>query len=653
MRYFEIVVPRQKIPILTYQSNLELNHGDIVSVPFRNEKTIGIVLSENLTIKNQTQKYIIKDIEGKISSFSLSPNFLDFVQKFSKYYLVDIASCCKMILPLKIKENELEKDEHDKKTEETIYELNLPSLNPEQQTAYEEMRSSQKVSLLEGVTGSGKTEIYFHIIADYLKQDKQVLVMLPEIGLTSQWMERFAAAFGFKPSIWHSSITPAKKRKIYNKIVDGSAKVIIGTRSSLFLPYKKLGLIIIDEEHDGAYKQEENILYNARDAAILRASLDNIKIILVSATPSLETYQNCHTDKYQHSVLRTRFGKAKMPSINIIDMKKESKGRWISEPLTEAIKQGLSKGLQSLLFINRRGYAPLMLCGSCGYRASCHNCSSWLVVHKKKNLLICHHCGYEAKLEKQCPSCSSENMISCGPGVERIEEEARKLFPESRIQVLTKEEANSTSDMEKIIENITNSKIDIIIGTQIITKGYHFPKISTVGIIDGDIGNSNIDLKANERCFQILQQVSGRAGRDEFEGSVYIQTYFPESKLLNVLSNNLIQDFYELELKNREQNFFPPFSRIIAIIITGPNEFETLSFSKSMLRYAPISKRVRILGPAPATMSKLRGAYRFRILAIADKSFNLQSYVTEWISKNNTGKNGTTIRVEVDPYSFY
>ncbi len=650
MRYFEIVIPRQKTPILTYRSKLDLKIGDMVCVPFRNEKITGTILSENTQLQNQSPKYIIKDIEFKFDSFSLSKNFLSFIEKFSKYYLVDLASCCKMILPIKIKKEELEQSANP--DIEEITEPNLPLLNEGQQRSYEEISLSKKVSLLQGVTGSGKTEIYFHLIADFLKQNKQVLVMLPEIGLTSQLMERFAETFNFKPLMWHSAISPSKKRKIFNKIIDGSAKVVIGTRSSLFLPYKKLGLIVIDEEHDGAYKQEENILYNARDAAILRASLDGIKIILVSATPSLETYQNCLNDKYQYSVLTSRYGKAKMPSINIVDMKKQGKDRWISAPLTEAINKGIASGLQSLLFINRRGYAPLMLCASCGYRAACNNCSSWLVVHKRKNLLICHHCGHEEKMQKHCPNCLSENLISCGPGVERIEEEARKLFPESRIQILTREEANSDRSMEEIIENIENSKIDIIIGTQIITKGYHFPKISTVGIIDADLGNSNIDLKANERCFQILQQVSGRAGRDEFEGSVYIQTYYPENNILNILSNNLVKDFYEIELKNREQNFFPPFSRIIAIIIAGGSELEALNFGKQMVRSAGISQRVRILGPAPATMSKLRGAYRFRILAIADKNFNLQSYVTEWISKNNS-PNNINIRVEVDPYSFY
>ena len=696
MKNIQILTSRQKVPVLTYSADEDVAIGDIVLVPFRNQNIMGVVWNENL--EKQTKEFSVKPIIHKFDLPPLSAGFIKFLESFAKYYIIDLASCCKMVLPVLLKE---ETKRHSERAcngargiQQTAYgeaiqnwtfkmpssnnsssyklyaglhgsaialplsdvglcpprdDVSLPSLNSQQQKAYEEISASKKVSLLEGVTGSGKTEVYFHAIADCISAGKQVLLMLPEIGLTSQLLERFEKTFGFKPALWHSGITPAKKRKIFEGVARGEEPVLIGTRSSLFLPYKNLGLIIVDEEHDGAYKQEENILYNARDAAIFRGSFENIKIILVSATPSIETYLNVKNEKYQHSVLSIRYGSAKMPAVNIVDMKKEAKDRWISKPLELAIRSGLENGLQTLLFLNRRGYAPLMLCNSCGFRFACESCSSWLVVHKKTNSLICHHCGFERKIPKTCPDCSNESIISCGPGVERIAEEASNLFPQARVHLFTKEEANSK---DEIISEITESNIDIVIGTQIITKGYHFPKVTTVGIIDADFGVANIDLKANERCFQILQQVSGRAGRDEYEGSVYIQTYFPDNKIFEILSQNQAAEFYQNELENRQQNFLPPYSRIIAVIITGDDEIQTLNFAKRAKNHAPKTDRVKILGPAPATMSKIKGNYRFRILLIADKSFNIQAYANEWIRLCNF-RTKENIRVEVDPYSFY
>lgn len=476
--------------------------------------------------------------------------------------------------------------------------------------------------------------------------------MLPEIGLTKQLIERFTKVFGFKPYVWHSAVTPSKKRDVFVAISTGKAKVIIGTRSSLFLPYKDLGLIIVDEEHDGAYKQEENILYNARDAAVLRASFEKIKIILVSATPSMETYLNIKNEKYHHCKLSKRYGVAKIPSVKIIDMKNTRKGNWISKQLEDAIRNDLENGLQSLLFLNRRGFAPLMLCTSCSFRFACKSCSAWLVVHKKTNSLICHHCGHTDTIPNSCPECLSETILACGPGVDRIAEEAQNIFPKARIHVFTREQSSLVGGTDEFIQNVEQGNIDIIIGTQIITKGYHFPKISTVGIIDADLGASNIDLKANERCFQVLQQVSGRAGRDEYEGTVYIQTYFPDNPILQILSNNLTQEFYDAELESRKNSFLPPFSRIIALIITGKNEITTMNFAKKIKNMAPNTDRVKILGPAPATMSKLKGNFRFRILLIADKSFNLQNYASQLVNLQIPATH-ENIRLEVDPYSFY
>ncbi|MDX1924396.1 MAG: primosomal protein N', partial [Rickettsiaceae bacterium] len=507
------------------------------------------------------------------------------------------------------------------------------------------------VSLIHGVTGSGKTEIYFHVIEQMLKSEKQSLLMLPEIGLTQQIVERFETTFGTSCAVWHSSISPAKKRDIFFGVNQGSCKVLIGTRSSLFLPFKNLGVIIVDEEHDGSYKQEEMSLYNARDGAVLRGYIENAKVILVSATPSVETYNNAKTGRYHHVILGSRFGNAQLPNINIVDMKKQERGNWISAPLKNAIANALSIKKQVILFINRKGYAPLILCVSCGFRFTCNHCSSWLVYHQESSALICHHCGYNIKYPNECPYCGGNNLVPCGPGVERVAEEAASLFPDAIIKQFTKD-YNPEEEEMPIIKMIENGMVDIIVGTQILTKGYNFPNVTVVGIIDADTSMSNIDLKATERCFQILSQVSGRAGRSEHEGLSFLQTYYPANEIFEYIRTSNPELFYETEIKRREDGFLPPASRIIALIITGDHELETLDLAKKVRNSAPKTERVRILGPAPATMSKLRGKYRFRLLLISDKTYNIQNYASAIISKFSL-KIKHRIRVEVDPYSFY
>ena len=642
---YKILLARPKVPLLTYSSmQTDLQIGNIVSVPFRNAYSFGIVWQKEENISKNI-KYEIKEIQQIYDFIKLEKNFIDFLKTFSRYYMIDMASVCKMVFPINnidfIKFKKINND----------IQINLPNLSIKQTQIYEKLKATNEVSILQGVTGSGKTEIYFHLIADNLQKGKQVLVMLPEIGLTNQIIDRFEKTFGQTPGIWHSSITKAKKRDIYYNIATGNQKVVIGTRSSLFLPFKNLGLVIVDEEHDSSYKQEELNLYNARDSAVLRGQKTGAKIVLVSATPSIESYNNALNGKYHHVFLDERFLGVSMPEVEIVDMKKEEKDKWISSILCQEISKAIYKKQQSILFINRRGFAPLMLCSSCSFRFSCSNCSSWLVHHKKENRLICHHCGHNIKIPSLCPECNEESLISCGPGVERIEAEAKTLFPKAKICCFSKDNVSTLENTKKLIKEIESGIYDIIIGTQMLTKGYHFPNVTVVGVIDGDVGSSNIDLKANERCFQILNQVGGRAGRENNEGKMIIQSYFPDNPLFQTIKNYNLEEFYKIELESRKNNYLPPIVRAACIIITGSEELKVRNFSWEIKSLFKGTDKIQILGPAPATMSKIKGKYRFRILILADKKIKIQEYINQRLEKINNNK--FNLRVEIDPYSFY
>ncbi len=642
MKHFLVQTTRPALPSLIYESALDLQEGDIVIVPLQNQNIIGVVLGEQETMD---YSYNIKQILYKFPEIQINKCLIKFIQKFAKYYMIDESSIFKMVIPIKITAKSAARNiYHD-------FEYKLPCLSVAQTKVLEEIQESSKVCLIHGVTGSGKTEIYFYAIAETLKRGEQALLMLPEIGLVGQIVERFEGVFGISPSLWHSSVTPAKKRDIFYGVINGSCRIVIGTRSSIFLPFQNLKLIVIDEEHDGSYKQEEGGLYNARDAAILRGNICNAKVVLVSATPSIETYANVQEGKYHRFHLRERYGASELPEVQIIDMKKEERGNWISRPLREAIAHALECGMQVILFINRKGYAPLILCSSCGFRFTCINCSSWLVYHKEHSSLMCHHCGYKILYPKECPECSNETLVPCGPGVERVYDEAREIFSGARIGKFVREDSE-INNSESIVEQIIKREIDIIIGTQILTKGYHFPFVTVVGIIDADTGIANIDLKANERLFQLLNQVSGRAGRSLDKGQSFVQTYYPSHEIFSYIKSGDDEVFYEAESKKRRLEFLPPVSRIISIMVSGDSEIEALNLAKQLRNFAPKIDRVKILGPAPATMSKLRGKYRFRILLISDKSYNLQHYAKNITSHFNQSRS-LWIRLEVDPQSFY
>ncbi len=536
-----------------------------------------------------------------------------------------------------------------------------PKLSPEQQDAAQHMRGmvtghSFKPVLLEGITGSGKTEVYFEAIAEALKTEgAQILVLVPEIALTAQWLERFETRFGEAPVVWHSELTPASRRRAWWAIIKGQARVVVGARSALYLPFRDLNLIVVDEEHSGTFKQEDGVMYHGRDMAVVRAMQADCPVILASATPSLETILNAEAGKYDWLYLGERHGTAVLPNMKAIDLRahKLSTGTWLSEPLRDALAQNLERGEQSLLYLNRRGYAPLTLCRTCGHRMECPHCSAWLVEHRKGGRLICHHCGFSCGKPNVCPECEDkDSMTACGPGVERVAEEVSELFPEARIAVMASDEISTPSQMRQMIGSIERHEVDFIIGTQIVTKGYHFPMLTLVGVVDADLGLGGGDPRAAERTWQQLEQVAGRAGRAERPGQVLFQTYAPEHPVLQALINGDGQAFLEQEAHEREQQNLPPFGKLAAIIVSGADFNAVAKTARRISSLAPKDKRITVLGPVPAPMSYLRGKHRFRLLVKAEKQVKLQKIMGRWLGACALER-GVSLQVDIDPYSFF
>jgi primosomal protein N' (replication factor Y) (superfamily II helicase) len=513
--------------------------------------------------------------------------------------------------------------------------------------------------LLDGATGAGKTEVFFEVAEAVMREGKQVLILLPEIALSVPLVMRAEARFGFTPTLWHSSETPAKRRNALASIMRGTARLIIGARSALFLPYAALGLIVVDEEHDGSFKQEgsgmHQVLYHGRDMAVLRAREEHLPIILSSATPSLETHVNAECGKYHTLHLTRREGQAALPTIHLIDMKREKmeKQRWLSPTLQRKVTATLARGEQSLLFINRRGYAPLVLCRACGYRYECPSCSAWLVYHASKARLQCHHCGLSTPLPPTCPSCGADKdkLTACGPGVERIAEEAAALFPSARICVLSGDTTDDPTTMKAMLETAMRGEVDIIVGTQLLAKGHHFPHLTMVGVVDADAGLQGGDIRAAEKTYQLLHQLAGRAGREEQRGEVYVQTYRPDHPLMQALAAWNREGFIALELQGRVQANMPPYGRLCAVIVEGKPEESVVAVAKALAVTAPNLEGVRILGPAPAPLYKLRNCYRYRFLIIAPKRAAIQSVMKEWCA-GVAGVRGVDVRIDIDPVSF-
>jgi primosomal protein N' (replication factor Y) len=535
-------------------------------------------------------------------------------------------------------------------------------LTAEQHRAAEMLEASMKenkfsATLLEGVTGSGKTEVYATAIRQQMAQGKQVLVLFPEIGLSAQMMERFTTLFGVAPVIWHSDLTPSKRQRAWRQIASGNAQLVMGARSALFLPFKQLGLIVVDEEHEQAYKQEEGVSYHARDMAVVRARLEDCPALLVSATPSIESVVNVEEGRYRHLVLPNRYGGAQLPTVKLIDLTKHAppRGRWLSGEVVQAMRDTLARKEQVLLFLNRRGYAPLTLCRACGYRLECSHCSAWMIDHRKGRAggkLMCHHCGTKQNMPTSCPSCSAtDSFVPCGPGVERVAEEAAQLFPDAKQALFTSDIPQTWRETTELVTRIEQGDVDIIIGTQILAKGYHFPKLTLVIVVDGDMGLDGGELRARERCFQLLHQVGGRAGRAELPGSVFVQSHSTDNLIFQLLAKNDRDGFVAHEIEQRERYHQPPFARLAAVIISGRDLSSVENTAQEMRMKYILVDGVEIFGPAPAPLSKLRDEHRVRLLLRAPRECKLQAVISAWLSRVTLPK-GVTLKIVIDPVTF-
>ena len=508
--------------------------------------------------------------------------------------------------------------------------------------------------LLDGVTGSGKTECYFEAIAAAIRNRKQVLVLLPEIALTENFLRRFEARFGVPPVLWHSSVKQSERRRAWRAIVSGDAQVVVGARSALFMPFKALGLIVVDEAHEVSFKQDDGVRYNARDVAVIRARFEAVPIILASATPALESLQLAEAGVYTKIDLPSRFGGAELPEVHVIDLRLHvpERGRWLAPPLIEQMAARLDRGEQSLLFLNRRGYAPLTLCRHCGYRFQCPNCSAWLVEHRLSRRLACHHCGHQVNTPEVCPEChTGDCLVACGPGVERIADEVRETFPNARLAVVTSDTLNSPEKIAQFVAAAEQKEIDVIVGTQLVTKGYHFPDLTLVGVVDADLGLEGGDLRAAERTYQQIAQVGGRAGRGEKPGEVLIQTRHPEAAVIAALAAGDRDAFYAAEAEARKDAGAPPFGRWAAIIVSSEDEAEAREAAKAIGAHRPNLPDVMVLGPAPAPLALLRGRYRYRLLINARRSAQLQDVIRAWLGALQFSQ-GVRVGVDIDPYSF-
>ena len=511
------------------------------------------------------------------------------------------------------------------------------------------------VTLLDGVTGSGKTEVYFEAVADLIRSGRQSLILMPEIALTAQFLDRFAARFGTRPAEWHSELSPRKRARTWQAVAKGEVSVVVGARSALFLPYADLGLIVVDEEHDPAYKQEDGVHYHARDMAVVRGHIAKIPVVLASATPSLESEVNARRGRYARLTLRERFGGQRMPAVEAIDLRTERppRGRFIAPTLAGAIKTALERREQALLFLNRRGYAPLTLCRACGFRFSCPNCDAWLVDHRFRRMLVCHHCGFAMPHPANCPKCQAvDSYVAVGPGVERLEEEVRELFPQARVLVLSSDLVASVERMREEFADIAKGLFDIVIGTQLVAKGHHFPMLNLVGVIDADLGLANGDPRAAERTFQLLHQVVGRAGRDAGVGHGYLQTHQPEHPVMRALIAQDREAFYSAEIAAREAAHYPPFGRLTSIVVSGPDKNDAAGYARALARAALVNEDVRVLGPAEAPLALVRGRHRLRLLIKAPRAFDLSAYVREWLAAAPKKPGAIKLDIDVDPQSF-
>ncbi|SBW14611.1 primosome assembly protein PriA [Brucella sp. 10RB9215] len=534
------------------------------------------------------------------------------------------------------------------------------TLSQDQQAAAEMLSDAVEaggfsVSLLDGVTGSGKTEVYFEAVARALDAGRQVLILLPEIALTQQFLDRFHDRFGAKPAEWHSDLVPRTRERVWRQVAEGTVRVVAGARSALFLPFKELGLIVVDEEHDPAYKQEDRVFYNARDMAVVRGHIGSFPVVLASATPSIESQVNAEQGRYKRIKLYGRYAEAALPDLKTIDMRRSPPppGRFLSPALTEAVGKTVERGEQALLFLNRRGYAPLTLCRVCGHRFQCPQCSSWLVEHRFRGQLMCHQCGYHEPVPQACPECGTlDHLVACGPGVERIAEEVAATFNDARIIVLSSDMAGGVKRLRLELDAIAKGEADIVIGTQLVAKGHNFPNMTLVGVVDADLGLANGDPRAAERTFQLLNQVTGRAGRTGRKSLGLIQTYQPDHPVMRAIVSGDADAFYAREIEERERSNLPPFGRLAALIISADNRPDAENHARALRRCAPSSREISVLGPAEAPLALVRGRHRFRILVHGTKRADIQGFIRALLAAAPKEKGSIRVQVDIDPQSF-
>ena len=648
--YYNIIIARPFDKVFTYKlDDQSLEIGQIVIVPFGKAMEVGMVIE----IDVKKPDYNIKKIESVISGIKFNEINIKFLKWVSDYTLAPIGSVLKLFT---INKDIISYQRDTNDLPEPSFKSTI--LNDEQDKAKVDIlkiqEHSNKPIVLEGVTGSGKTEVYFDLIEREINESKQILIMVPEISLTPQLENRFKERFGLEIKIWHSKITPKRRKEIWHKCYDGEPLVVIGARSSLFLPFKNLGLTVIDEEHDSSYKQEDSIRYQARDLAVVKANYEKSKLILTSATPSLETINNINNKKYHHVFLSKQYSGLPLPQISLVDLSKHKleKNQWISSILKNEIENCLSNKEQALIFLNRRGYSPLSLCVECGYRHQCAQCSSWLVMHQQKKRLLCHQCGSIEEMSFNCPKCSAKDSIKfIGPGVERIAEELTQSFSDKVVNVMSSDLINSPKKIKELIDKFSNKKIDIIVATQIMAKGYDFPNLSLVGVIDADAGLFGGDMRAIEKTYNMLQQVSGRAGRSQQTGKVIIQTYYPEQPIIKSLQERDRTSFIKQALMEREQFKIPPFGFMTSIIISGSSKANVEKVSQQLVYYRKYSEECNVLGPVEAPINLLKGQFRYRILLKGKSRKNLNVFTKKMV---NSVKIPSAVKViiDVDPYTF-
>jgi len=651
-----------KIPVLfpkifdypfTYKSEISetLNSGDFVKAPFGLNEITGVVWPYEQKTEKQ---FKIKKISKKINVKNLNSSMIKFISWFSKYNLVPLGMSLKMCLLNKdVVEKDFNKEFVKFKVKKSKNKFLLNAEQKKSLTFMKNIGNNYNVTVLEGVAGSGKTLVYFERVKDLINKGFQALILLPEIALTNQFSRRFQEFFGAEPAIWHSGTTKKNKSIIWKGITEGKIKIVIGARSSLFLPFKNLGIIVVDEEHDVSYKQDEGVSYNARDMAITRASLENIPINLVTSIPSIETYNNIVNKKYHITKLEKRYREASLPNIEIINLHSEvlNKGSWIANKTISKVDQYLDKGDQVLFFLNRRGYAPFVICKKCGYKFECPNCAVNLNFHKKFNKLLCHYCGHKSSLSRVCKDNKKCDLLFCGPGVERIFSELEKIYPNKKIAIFSSDTLKKNKITNTLLKKVEKKKIDILVGTQLLSKGFHFPKLNCIVVVDSDFSSHGYDLRSAEKNIQLYHQLAGRAGRESNTSTIYFQTYTPDDEVLLNISKNDPHAFLQKELLLRKEKKLPPFYRLISLIISGKNEPLIMKFAISVKSKLPKINEVNVLGPVLAPITKLKKKYRCRILIRYPKNLFIQKYLSKSLNKIKIAS-GIKLEVDVDPINF-